>query len=349
MDLTDLWALANVFILIEGALMKKAFSTLLIYIINFLNLVGTFLILLIMISFATQLMGHVAQYSILGKIKALELYLTEPFIDLIKMIMPYRFQGTDYSEVILFFIIAILLHVLSGIKYKIQENKNREIVEKNYQEWRSKMNPLLQKDQIKELDTKFAELNVANKSDRKRLIKEFALLKQKLDSMGQQLAFLSIDVVDSTGMKRNEDKHIAAYDFEHYNDLLISCLKENNVIKYTITPDGMMCCFTTVDGAVNAATCLMDRLEDFNRNVKQIKRDFLVRCGINAGFVYIDEEMPLEQISDRVIDIAGHMQKNAKPNTINIAGSAIEPLKHRGGFSETSNVIDEEKVYEWTK
>ena len=41
------------------------------------------------------------------------------------------------------------------------------------------------------------------------------------------------------------------------------------------------------------------------------------------------------------------MQKYAKPNCINIAASAIEPLKNRGGFFETTDVIDEQKVYEW--
>ena len=58
-------------------------------------------------------------------------------------------------------------------------------------------------------------------------------------------------------------------------------------------------------------------------------------------------QSPIEQVSDRVIDIAGHMQKYAKPNCINIAASAIEPLRNRNGFSETTDVIDEQKVYEW--
>lgn len=181
------------------------------------------------------------------------------------------------------------------------------------------------------------------------MLREFATLKSKLDAMGQHLAFLSIDVVDSTGMKRNEDKYLAAYDFDRYNELVIQCLKECNVVKYAMTPDGIMSCFQKMDEAVAAAKMLLDRLVDFNQNTKQIKREFHIRCGINGGFVYIDEDTPLEQVSDRAIDIAGHMQKHAKPDTINIAGSAIEPLKNRQGFTETRNIIDEQKVYEWVK
>ena len=165
--------------------------------------------------------------------------------------------------------------------------------------------------------------------------------------MGQQLAFLAIDVVDSTGMKRDEDKHLIAFDFDRYNQVVAACLKKGGVVKYAMTPDGIMSCFRTVDDAVNVAVSLLEKLKVFNRDEKKIKRSFQIRCGINAGYVYIDDETPLEQVSDRVIDIAGHMQKYAKPDSINIAASAIEPLKNRGGFSETTDVIDEQKVYEW--
>ena len=43
------------------------------------------------------------------------------------------------------------------------------------------------------------------------------------------------------------------------------------------------------------------------------------RCGVNAGYVHFDEATPMEAMSDRVIDIAGHMQKYAEPNTVAVA------------------------------
>ena len=219
---------------------------------------------------------------------------------------------------------------------------------KDYLALREKASATMSAERLHELDNKFAALKTTKKTDRKQMLAEFARLKNELNQMGQQLAFLAIDVVDSTGMKRDEDKHIAAYDFDRYNEYAMSCLKENGVVKFATTPDGIMSCFRTVDSAVNAAVSLLNRLEHFNAHEKQLKQNFQIRCGINAGFVYIDDQIPLEQVTDRVIDIAGHMQKQAKPNGINIAATAIEPLKNRSGFNETSYIIDEQKVYEWS-
>ena len=73
---------------------------------------------------------------------------------------------------------------------------------------------------------------------------------------------------------------------------------------------------------------------------KLIKTDFSVRCGVNAGFVYFDETTPLETMTDRVIDVAGHMQKYADPNTVAVAQNIVEPLNDRAGFAPAKRVVD---------
>lgn len=70
---------------------------------------------------------------------------------------------------------------------------------------------------------------------------------------------------------------------------------------------------------------------------------------IRSGFVYFDDTVPLEEISDRVIDIAGHMQKTAKPNTVCVAKPTIEPLNERDGFRPSGKTVDGYEVYEWEK
>lgn len=57
----------------------------------------------------------------------------------------------------------------------------------------------------------------------------------------------------------------------------------------------------------------------------------------------------MEEMSDRVIDVAGHMQKYALPGTIAIAKPAIEPMQEREGFKPTGKVIDGYDVYHWEK
>jgi class 3 adenylate cyclase len=196
---------------------------------------------------------------------------------------------------------------------------------------------------------KIESLHASNKHEREELLKLFAETKRKLKTMGRDLAFLSIDVVDSTGMKRGEDKESVEYDFREYKNYVEANLKEQGVLKSTWTPDGVMSCFTTVDAAVRAAREIIIGLETFNKNVKTLKQDFKVRCGINSGYIYFDESVPLEEISDHVIDVAGHMQKQASPNTICIAKPAIEPMKEREGFSTAGRFVDGYEMYVWGK
>ncbi len=73
----------------------------------------------------------------------------------------------------------------------------------------------------------------------------------------------------------------------------------------------------------------------------------MIRCGINTGRLFFDDSLPLEQITDRVIDIASHMQKHAEPNTIYIAKQVIKPMDYIKGFVKTSVDIDGLNVYRW--
>ncbi|MBA2656228.1 MAG: hypothetical protein H0U70_04500 [Tatlockia sp.] len=331
--------------------MKSVGFKLFIYLFDIIRIVIMLFIFLLVVSFFTQYVDRPNQYPTLVKINQFEQSLSAPITNQIKLAMPYKYQGTDFSPVILIVIMLILAHLCYTIKDHLVRAKQRTRERKNYYDWRKKASGVLSKEKMTEMDNKFAALNTvkAKGTDRKRILKEFAMLKSQLDSMGQQLAFLAIDVVDSTGMKRDEDKYLAAYDFDTYNQLVSESLKQHGVIKYAMTPDGIMSCFRTVDDAVLAAKSILQKLKHFNAHDRKIKQGFAIRCGINAGYVYMDDETPLEQISDRVIDIAGHMQKYAKPNCINIAASAIEPLKSRSGFDETPDVIDEQKVFQYTE
>ena len=123
----------------------------------------------------------------------------------------------------------------------------------------------------------------------------------------------------------------------------------SGALKSSWTPDGVMICFPTVDAAVRAAREVITGMEAFNKHVKLIRGDIRVRCGINSGYVYFDESIPMEEISDRVIDTAGHMQKQASPNSVCIAKPAIEPMKESEGFVPASRIVDGYEVYIWRK
>ncbi len=254
--------------------------------------------------------------------------------------------GKGWQRLILIVVAFISAHIFSRIADYFSTLAS-------YHQYKSELNNLKEKlsnsESYASLGNKLEELKSSSKKDREGLLKEFLSLKKELDSSGRELAFLSIDVVGSTEMKQGEEPTVIEYDFKMYRHFVEEILSKHNCIKATWTPDGVMCCFATVDETILTAKGIINGLDDFNRNIKNMKSDFRVRCGINSGFLYFDESAPLEQISDRVIDIAGHMQKYAQPNTINIAKSSVEPLVARDGIQPSGKEIDGYEVYEWKK
>ncbi|HUL44179.1 MAG TPA: guanylate cyclase [Bacteroidota bacterium] len=265
----------------------------------------------------------------------------------LKTNVPTIVAGRDISR----WIVVFVMFVLSGIFSTWSERSSEKIqylrFKRSVDQWKIDRHLTDQAVVLAPLNSKLEQLRTAKKKDREELLREFAETKRRLDEMGRDLSFLSIDVVDSTGMKQGEERAAIEHDFKEYKRFVERTLHAFGCLKSTWTPDGVMSAFTTVDAAVRAAREVIGKLGEFNRGVKTIRRDFEVRCGVNSGFVYFDESLPLEEISDRVIDIAGHMQKHAKPNSVCVAKPAIEPLNDRNGFEPAGKMIDGYEVYEW--
>lgn len=182
---------------------------------------------------------------------------------------------------------------------------------------------------------------------REKLLEVYARTKKMLEEQIRHMTFLSIDVVNSTGMKSGEDAALAERDFRHFRKFVERIIKEHKGIKTAWTPDGMMICFASVQDAVGAAQDLIRSLENFNRKVKAMRADFKVRCGVNAGEVLFDESVPMEEMSDGVIDIAGHMQKHAEENTIYLGQHVMKELGSPVGFHPANKQVNGCEVYQW--
>jgi class 3 adenylate cyclase len=312
--------------------------------IMLMRLLGIGIILLLVIfllPFAVPYIKNAVSY---GYIKT-ALQYEKSISSFIHSLIPTTIAGKDMTRWI-----VIASAVMLGLSFENITNycKNRIYTlnfRKEYEDWKSEHHLPDGAKVLAPIREKIENISTPTKSEREELLKLFAETKKKLDTMGRDLAFLSIDVIDSTGLKEEEEKAIIEYDFKEYKKYAESKLAENGVIKATWTPDGVMCCFSTVDAAVKAARALIDGLEAFNKHVKTLKKDFRVRCGINSGYVYFDESVPLEEISDHVIDVAGHMQKQAAPNSIFIAKNIIKPLQEPSHFIPISKVVDGYEVY----
>ncbi|MBI2363056.1 MAG: hypothetical protein HYV15_06710 [Elusimicrobia bacterium] len=182
---------------------------------------------------------------------------------------------------------------------------------------------------------------------REELLELMAHAKKQLELQKRALSFLSIDVVDSTGMKVGEDPSIATRDFKHYRKLVEKAIADHKGLKAAWTPDGVMICFPTAETAVGAAKQVIRDLDHFNKNVKAMRRDFKVRCGVNSGTVLFDDTVPMEEMSDRSIDIAGHMQKYAEANAIFLGKHVVAEMRAAEDFVPASREVDGCEVYAW--
>jgi hypothetical protein len=55
----------------------------------------------------------------------------------------------------------------------------------------------------------------------------------------------------------------------------------------------------------------------------------------------------MEEMSDGVIDIAGHMQKHAEENTIYLGQHVIKTLDSSVGFHPVNKQVNGCEVYQW--
>ncbi len=62
----------------------------------------------------------------------------------------------------------------------------------------------------------------------------------------------------------------------------------------------------------------------------------------------IYEDSKLEKVADHVIDLAGHMQKQASPDALWMGKEIYDTLSDQSGFFPSTQVVDDLKVYEWT-
>lgn len=305
------------------------------------------LIVLLLGSKAFVLFDHPKQATLPTLLSEGREYILKKASPLLGHYIPTNIAGSDRSDFILI-ALAILVTILAGsLAQRVQTAENRRALRKAAMAWRKRqgVRPGSKLDTDLEATLRMAE---SSKSvNRQELLRVFAETKKKLDTFGKEVAFLAVDVVESAKMKAGEDHATVQYDFEEYRKLVERIFRARGVLKAAWTPDGVMACFAHVEDACQAGKDVIKSLRVFNRDVKVSKMDFAVRCGVNAGLVYFDDGTPLETISDRVIDVAGHMQKHADPNTVLVARKIIEPLRQLEEFTHTSRVIDGYEASVW--
>jgi len=305
------------------------------------------LMLLFIVAIVAQFNSNVAKNEHVILLLHAETRVSQPVDPFLKSIAPV-IRGFDTTNLVKLLVCMFLLTQVKNLSWRLVSYRRYLDQKKKLESWRLEKNFAGDNSIYMALEKKIEQISKAEDPlVLQRLNLEFVQLKKKLEGNSRFLAFLSIDVVDSTGMKDQEDKSMIQLDFIRYKHLIQIVLDKYGCVKSAWTPDGVMVCFKSVDSAVCAAQESLVTLQRFNNQHKQINRDFMIRCGIHAGQVYYDDSLPMEEMTDKVIDIAGHMQKYAEPGTIALSRVSLELVGNQKGFTDVDLVVDDMAVSIW--
>jgi class 3 adenylate cyclase len=272
--------------------------------------------------------------------------VTQPVIALLQENAPTRIRGYEAAPWIIIILAMIFRGTVQSVGERFRLRAEYATQELALSRLQKEMSP--RSEAMQALDSKLDQArNATRKKDRAALLRQFIEAKQKLEEAQKDLAFLSIDVIGSTGMKNGEDAPVIEYSFGEYKKLVESILTANKIWKVAWTPDGIMCAFPDADNAVDAARDLLNELDAFNARSNQMRLPFAVRCGINYGKVMFDDDANMEDVSDHVIDVAGHLQKYASANTVWISKEAWQRLTGQEGFTPVDRAVDGHDVLEY--
>jgi serine/threonine protein kinase len=183
--------------------------------------------------------------------------------------------------------------------------------------------------------------------DRLSVLREYSESQNRLSQGKQRLAFLSIEIVSLVKMKQGEDNLVVEHALAEYKKFVERILRSNHVWKVAFTPETTTAGFLRAEDAVRAGQSVLNELGWFNDGIHRLRSRFSVRCGVHAGELIYPAEKGLEEVSDPVIDIAAHMQKNAESDSLWTSREVLGELSSKEGFRMLDKQVDGRVTFEW--
>jgi class 3 adenylate cyclase len=157
--------------------------------------------------------------------------------------------------------------------------------------------------------------------------------------------FLATDVQQSFELKSKEDPFLSQYTFYLYQKFIEKVAIRFNGEVHGTAGDGTMLCFEEPWDAVQAAISIVSRLPEFNRAENHLSRDFALRLGIHTGPVVLGEHAQVSGLFSKTLDIAGHIQKEAQPNQIEVSEETLSGIDNKQLFLPSMRVVNGIRVY----
>jgi class 3 adenylate cyclase len=172
---------------------------------------------------------------------------------------------------------------------------------------------------------------------------------RRLEAQKKSAAFLSVDVVESSAMKRAGTSLTAEYTFGQFQRWIDQVVQQCAGETYTPAGDGVMCRFGSDAEALRAARRLQQELARFNEEHNRLPQPFRIRCGVSAGEIAFEAGSPISGLRSAIIDRAAALQKRAAPGGILVSGEvAAAALMELGPLTPLAEPIAGEPAFEWT-
>jgi len=147
----------------------------------------------------------------------------------------------------------------------------------------------------------------------------------------QVVTAVSVDVVDSTLLKQDQDKVAVTYTFQQYFQYVQNLARRWGGQVKDAAGDGVMCMFPDADSALNCARELQQNLEGFNRRHNRLNGPLTVRIGLNTGNVLardLQDYRMTRSLYDYTLDLAGKVQKGIGAGQIALTNNTMEHLQN---------------------
>lgn len=176
-------------------------------------------------------------------------------------------------------------------------------------------------------------------------LEQYAELHREMMKNMKIRTFMAIDVVDSKKLKKNEDPFLVQFSFSAYQKLIAQCVMASKGIIHNTSGDGTMACFVSAAEAFKAGGRIFADLADFNNSTNRLTEAFEIRMGLHTGPVVLEQSGEISDMFAESLDIAGHIQKHAAPNSMDLSAPCRESVVSTVEFETLDDMVDGYLIY----
>jgi pSer/pThr/pTyr-binding forkhead associated (FHA) protein len=158
--------------------------------------------------------------------------------------------------------------------------------------------------------------------------------------------FLDVDIADSYGLKASETRAERVFvSFERFRGYLGERIESNRGRVLNSNGDEIMAFFDRAGDAVGCARALLLGLAEWNASQNLLAREFRVRIGVHTGRSAVDLASGVAY--SPVLDVAGHLQKNAPIGGVLISATTHAELGDDTDGLEPGTPLARENMPTW--